>query len=101
MATTSSLQNTNWLSKKVPAVYIKEKMSIVLVYITSPYNDFIYFLEWQMHKDSNLGIMTNVGKNRLEKVIFANIHKISDVCANSFGRYIMTAQYMRNVFTFY
>ena len=44
--------------------------------------------------------MTNVGKNRLVKVIFTNIHKISDACANSFGRYIMTAQCMRNVFTF-
>ena len=100
MATTSSLQNINWLSKKVSAVHIKEKMSIVPVYITSPYNDFLHFLEGQMHKDSKLGIMINVGKNRLEKVIFTNIHKISDVCANSFGRYIMTA-YMRNVFTFY
>ena len=35
------------------------------------------------------------------KVIFSNINKISDACANSFGRYIMTAQCMRNVFTFY
>ena len=54
-----------------------------------------------MHKDSKLGIMTNMGKSRLAKVIFTNIHKISDAYANSFGRYIMTAQYMRNVFTFY
>ena len=53
-----------------------------------------------MHKDSKLGIMTNVGKSRLVKVIFTNIHKISDACANSFGRYIMIAQCMRNVFTF-
>ena len=45
--------------------------------------------------------MTNVGKNRLVKVIFTNVHKISDACANSFGRYIMIAQCMRNVFTFY
>ena len=45
--------------------------------------------------------MTNVGKSRLVKVIFTNIHKISDACANSFGRYIMIAQYMRNVITFY
>ena len=43
--------------------------------------------------------MTNVGKSRLVKVIFTNIHKISDACAQ-FGRYIMTAQCMRNVFTF-
>ena len=45
--------------------------------------------------------MANVGKNSLVKVIFTNVHKISDACANSFGRYIMTAQCMRNVFTFY
>ena len=66
-----------------------------------PYHVFLYFLEGQVHEDSNLGIMTNVGKNRLVKVIFTNIHKISDACANSFGRYIMIAQCMRNVFTFY
>ena len=45
--------------------------------------------------------MTDVGKNRLVKVIFTNIRKISDVCANSFGRYLMIAQCMRNAFTFY
>ena len=45
--------------------------------------------------------MTNVGKNRLVKVIFTSIHKVSDACANSFGRYIMIAQCMRNVFTSY
>ena len=36
-----------------------------------------------MHEDSKLGIMTSVGKNRLVKVIFRNIHKISVACANS------------------
>ena len=51
-----------------------------------------------MHKDSKLGIMTNVGKNRLVKVIFTNFHEISDTCAN---RDIMIAQCMRNGFTFY
>ena len=75
MATTS-LQIINWLSKKV-------------------------FLELQVHKDSKLRIMTNVCKNRLVKVIFTNIHKISDARANSFGIYIMIAQYMKNDFTFY
>ena len=45
--------------------------------------------------------MTNVAKNRLVKVVFKNIHKISDACANSFGRYITITQGMRNVFTFY
>ena len=65
-------------------------------------------MEGQVHKDSKLGITTNVGTsvgtnvtNRLVKVIFTNIHKISDACAKSFGRYIMIAQCMRNVFTFY
>ena len=65
----------------------------------SPCNVFLCFLE--VHKEIKLRIMTNVGKNRLVKVIFTNIHKISDACGNSFGRYIMTAQFMRNVFTFY
>ena len=36
--------------------------------------------------------MINVGKCRLVKVIFSNMHKISDACTNSFGRYTMTAQ---------
>ena len=76
-------------------------MSIVTVDIPSPHNVLLYFLKWQVHKDNKLGIMTNVGKNRLVKVTFTNIHKISDACASSFGRYIMIAQYMRNVFTFY
>ena len=35
------------------------------------------------------------------KVIFSNISKINDACANSFGKYIMIAQGMRNDFTFY
>ena len=69
--------------------------------IPSPYNVVLYFLEGQLHKDSKLGIMTNVGKNRLVKVIFTNVHKINDACANSFGRYIMIAQFIRNVFTFH
>ena len=76
-------------------------MSIVTVYIPSPYNVFFYFLEGQVYKDNKLGVMTNAGKRRLVKVIFTNIHKISGACANSFGRYIMIVQCMRNVFTFY
>ena len=43
-------------------------------------------MEGQVHKDSKLGIVTNVGKNRLVKVIFTNIRKISDACVDSFGR---------------
>ena len=63
---------------------------------------FFYFLEGQVHKDRDkLGIITNVGKSRLVKAIFANIDKMSHSCANSFGRYIMIAQCLRNVFTFY
>ena len=65
-------------------------------------------MEGQVHKDSKLGITTNVGTsvgtdvtNRLVKVIFTNIHKISDACANNFGRYIMIAQCMRHVFNFH
>ena len=54
-----------------------------------------------MHEDSKLGIMTNMGKNRLVKVIFTSINEISDARANNFGRYIMIAQCIRNVFTFY
>ena len=63
-------------------------MFIAPVYIPFPCNIFVYFLEGQVHKDSNLGNMTYVGRIRLVKVIFTNIHKISDACANSFGRYI-------------
>ena len=76
-------------------------MSIVTVYIPSPYNFFLYFLKRQVHKENKLGIMTNVGKSRLVKVIFTKIQKTSDACANSFGKYIMIAQCMRNVLTFY
>ena len=76
-------------------------MSVVPVHIPSPYNVLLYFLEGQVHKDSKLGVMTNMGKTRLAKVIFTNIHKISDAHANSFDRYIIIAQCMRNIFTFY
>ena len=69
--------------------------------IPSQCNVSLYFLEGQVHKNRKLGIVTNVGKNRLVKVILTNIYKISDACANSFGRYIRIAQCMRNVFTFY
>ena len=88
MASTSSLQNINWLSKKVWTVYIKEKKFYCPSLIPSPYNVFLYFLERQVHEDSKLGIMTSVGKNRLVKVVFTNIHKISDACTNIFGRYV-------------
>ena len=85
------------------AVYVKEKLFIVPVYVPFPYNIFIYFLEGQVHKDSNLEIMTFVGRRRLVKVIFTNIHKMNDACVNSYGRYIdwFIAQCMRNVLTFY
>ena len=57
-------------------------MSTVPVYIPSPYNIFLYFLGGQVHKDSKLGIMTNAITNRLVKVIFTNIHEISDAFTN-------------------
>ena len=76
-------------------------MSIVPVYISSPYSVFLYFLEGRLHENNKLGSMTNVGKNRLTNIIFTSIHKISDACANSFDRHIMIAQCMRNAFTFY
>ena len=79
---------------------MKEKMYIVTVHILFSYNGFLYFLEGQVHEENKLGIMT-VGKTRLAKVIFTNIHKISNSCANSFGRYIIIAHCKRNVFTFY
>ena len=62
---------------------------------------FFYFLEGQVHKESNFGIMIHVSKSRLVKVIFTNIRNICDAYANNFGRYIMIAQRMRNIFTFY
>ena len=60
---TTSLQNINWLSKKVWDVYINEKNAYCPSLIPSPYNVFLYFLEGKVHEDSKLGIMTNVGKN--------------------------------------
>ena len=78
-----------------------KKICIVPVYIPSPYNAFLYFLQGQVNKDSKLRAMTNVSKSRLVKVIFTNIHKISDAYENSFGRCIMIAQCMTNVFAFY
>ena len=53
-----------------------------------------------MHKYTKLGIITNVGQSRLVKVISENIQKMSDARGNSFGRYIMVVQSMRNVFIF-
>ena len=76
-------------------------MSIVTVCILSPYNVFLYVLEGQVYEDSKSRSMTNMGNSRLVKVIFRIICKISDVCANSFCRYTMIAQCVRNVFTCY
>ena len=52
------------------------------------YYVFVYFLEGQVHKDNKLEIVTNVGRRRLVKSSLQNIHKMSDACTNSFGRYI-------------
>ena len=76
-------------------------MPIVPVSISSPIQCFSLFFGRQKHKDRKLEIMINVGKSRLVKVFFSNIHKISDACANNFSRYIMVAQCMRNVFPLY
>ena len=73
-------------------------MSIVPVYIPSPYSVFVLFLEGQVHKDSKLRIYDYMAKSKLAKVIFTTIHKISDACVNSFGGYIMIAQCMINFF---
>ena len=59
---------------------------------------FFTFWKGKCIKENKLGIMNNAGKSRLVKVIFTNIHNISDACASSFGRYTMIAQCMRNVF---
>ena len=48
-------------------VYLKEKMSVVPVYIPRLYSVFFNFLEGQVHKDNKLEIMTNVGKSHLYK----------------------------------
>ena len=74
-------------------------MSIVPVYIPSSYNAFLYFWERQVHKDSKLGIMTNVDKSRLGKVIFTNIHKIVMHVQTVLVDTALVG--MRNVFTFY
>ena len=61
---------------------------------------FFTFWKGHVHKHSKLVIMANVSKSRLVKGIFSNINK-SDACANGFGRYILIAKSMQNVFTFY
>ena len=67
------LQNINWLlfSKNMTMypVYLKEKMSVVPVYIPCSYIVFLNFLEGHVHKDSKLEIthMNNVGKSHLYK----------------------------------
>ena len=43
----------------------------------------MFFFTFWKEKCIKTGIMTNVGKNRLVKVIFTNISKISDARANN------------------
>ena len=46
----------------------------------------MFFSTFWKGKCIETGIMINVGKNRLVKVTFTNIHKINDACANSLGK---------------
>ena len=82
MATTSSLQNINWLSanEKCELSIQREKMSIVPVNIPSLYNDFAYFLEGQVHKDSKLGVMTNLSKSRLVSHLYKHLQNKWCMC---------------------
>ena len=82
MATTSSLQNINWLSsnEKCELSIQRKKMSIVPVNIPSLYNDFAYFLEGQVHKDSKLGVMTNLSKSRLVSHLYKHLQNKWCMC---------------------
>ena len=77
-------------------VYVKQKSVYCPSLIPSPSNVFLYFLDGRVHKDSNLGIMTE--KIGSKNVIFTNVYIIIDACANGFARYIIIARCMRNNF---
>ena len=62
-------------------------MSIVPVYILSPYNVFLYFSKGKVHKDGKLGIMTNIGKSSLAKVIFTEFGILLK-CRETFEKFI-------------
>ena len=55
------------VSMKIYPVYIKEKQSIVPVYIPSSYSVFVHFLEGQVHKESKLEVMTIMSNSHLSK----------------------------------
>ena len=63
-------------------------MSIVPVYIASPYNVSVYLLEGQVHKKSKLEIMTNMGK-----IYLCKHSQKSNACVDSFGKYIKSLIY--------
>ena len=81
-----------YLSVKNMSCLKKANISIFAVYIPSPYYFLFYFLQGLAHKDTKLGVITNVGKSRLVKSSLQNTHKMSDAWANSFHRYIMIVQ---------
>ena len=72
------------------AVFIKWKNCFLSQSIYF-FNTMFLFTFWigQVHKDSKLGIMTYVGRRKLVKIIFTNIHMMSNTYANRFARYII------------
>ena len=77
-------------------VYTKAKKCLLFksIYL---YNDFVYFLEEQLHKDSKLGIMTMRVKGGYQKSSLQTFSKWV-MHVHSFGRYIMIARCMKNVY---
>ena len=89
MAINTSLQDINWLRTRkngsMYPVYIKGTMSIVPIYRSLQYSVFIYVLERQLPKKQ---CKLSTSWLMWVKVTFTNIHKMSNACADSFGRFI-------------
>ena len=79
MATTSSLQNINWLpaNKKVWAVYVKKKICLFSQSLYLPHTMF-FFTFWNSKCIKTVGLELWL---MWVKVIFLNINKIIDACA--------------------